>query len=449
MNSLALVLRKLFLLVVLSVVLSNSSVEGKNLNECFPDGRPMSQWFLDKTKIPLEKLGRQFVITSFGAVNDSTILQTESIQRAINEAAAQGGGVVVIPKGIFLSGALFFKPKTHLYVSEGAVLKGSDDIANYPKIPSRMEGQSLDYFAALVNAYGVDGFTITGKGTIDGNGQKYWESFWERRRQNKNCTNLEVSRPRLLFIWNCKNVQVQDVKLHNSGFWTSHYYQCKNVKILDLHIFSPHTVLKAPSTDAIDLDACTDVLVSGCYLSVNDDAIALKGGKGPFADQDPNNGENTNILIENCEFGFCHSALTCGSEAIHNKNILMRNCHIKDAMRVLWLKMRPDTPQKYEFVSVENITGQAFSLLYVKPWTQFFDLQGRKDVPLSFCENISMKHIDLKCEVFFDVAIGENNRLKDFTCEDLSIVAKNGSFDHSMIQGIQIKNVFVNKKKMN
>ncbi len=449
MNSLALVLRKLFLLVVLSVVLSNSSVEGKNLNECFPDGRPMSQWFLDKTKIPLEKLGRQFVITSFGAVNDSTILQTESIQRAINEAAAQGGGVVVIPKGIFLSGALFFKPKTHLYVSEGAVLKGSDDIANYPKIPSRMEGQSLDYFAALVNAYGVDGFTITGKGTIDGNGQKYWESFWERRRQNKNCTNLEVSRPRLLFIWNCKNVQVQDVKLHNSGFWTSHYYQCKNVKILDLHIFSPHTVLKAPSTDAIDLDACTDVLVSGCYLSVNDDAIALKGGKGPFADQDPNNGENTNILIENCEFGFCHSALTCGSEAIHNKNILMRNCLINDAMRVLWLKMRPDTPQKYEFVSVENITGQAFSLLYVKPWTQFFDLQGRKDVPLSFCENISMKHIDLKCEVFFDVAIGENNRLKDFTCEDLSIVAKNGSFDHSMIQGIQIKNVFVNKKKMN
>ena len=449
MNSLALVLRKLFLLVVLSVVLSNSSVEGKNLNECFPDGRPMSQWFLDKTKIPLEKLGRQFVITSFGAVNDSTILQTESIQRAINEAAAQGGGVVVIPKGIFLSGALFFKPKTHLYVSEGAVLKGSDDIANYPKIPSRMEGQSLDYFAALVNAYGVDGFTITGKGTIDGNGQKYWESFWERRRQNKNCTNLEVSRPRLLFIWNCKNVQVQDVKLHNSGFWTSHYYQCKNVKILDLHIFSPHTVLKAPSTDAIDLDACTDVLVSGCYLSVNDDAIALKGGKGPFADQDPNNGENTNILIENCEFGFCHSALTCGSEAIHNKNILMRNCHINDAMRVLWLKMRPDTPQKYEFVSVENITGQAFSLLYVKPWTQFFDLQGRKDVPLSFCENISMKHIDLKCEVFFDVAIGENNRLKDFTCVDLSIVAKNGSFDHSMIQGIQIKNVFVNKKKMN
>ena len=442
------VLMRLFILVLVSVVLPFSLFAEKNAKEQFPDGSIISDWFLDKAKIPLEKLGQQYVITSFGAVLDSTVLQTEAIQHAINNASAKAGGVVVIPKGIFLSGALFFKPGTHLYLEDGAILKGSDDIANYPKIPSRMEGQNLDYFAALVNAHGVDGFTISGKGTIDGNGQKYWESFWECRRQNKNCTNLEVSRPRLLFIWNCKNVRVQDVKLHNSGFWTSHYYQCSNVKILDLHIFSPHTVLKAPSTDAIDLDACSNVLVSGCYLSVNDDAIALKGGKGPFADIDPNNGENTNVLIENCEFCFCHSALTCGSEAIHNKNIVMRNCHISDAMRVLWLKMRPDTPQKYEFIAIENISGQAFSLLFIKPWTQFFDLQGRKDTPLSVCENVTLKNIDLKCEVFFDVAIGENNRLRDFTFEELNIEAKNGSFDHSMIQGVRTQNNFVNKRKV-
>ncbi len=98
-------------------------------------------------------------------------------------------------------------------------------------MPSRMEGQNLDYFPALVNAYGVNGFTISGNGTIDGNGLKYWESFWQRRKENPNCTNLEVSRPRLLFIWNCNNVQIQDVKLHNAGFWTSHYYKCNNVKI--------------------------------------------------------------------------------------------------------------------------------------------------------------------------------------------------------------------------
>jgi polygalacturonase len=106
----------------------------------------------------------------------------------------------VIPEGTFLSGALFFKPKTNLYLSKGAVLKGSDNIADYPIMASRMEGQNLDYYPALVNAYGVNGFSISGKGTIDGNGLKYWESFWQRRKENPKCTNLEVSRPRLLFI---------------------------------------------------------------------------------------------------------------------------------------------------------------------------------------------------------------------------------------------------------
>lgn len=433
----------IFLLVSCSFL---PRVLAKENGNRFPDGSQISNWFLKVEKIQLNHLGRQFDISAFGAISDSSVLQTTVIQRAIDEASKSGGGVVIIPKGTFLSGALFFKPKTHLYISEGGVLKGSDDIGQYPKQASRMEGQNLDYYPALVNAYGVNGFTISGKGTIDGNGMKFWDSFWERRKQNRNCTNLEVSRPRLIFVWNCKDVQVQDVRLHNSGFWTSHYYKCSNVKILNLHIFSPHEPVKAPSTDAIDIDACSNVLIKDCYMSVNDDAIALKGGKGPWADQDPNNGENTNILIEGCEFGFCHSALTCGSEAIHNKNVLMRNCVVREAMRVLWLKMRPDTPQKYEFITVESITGEAFSLIYIKPWTQFFDLQGRKDTPISYSENITLKNIDLKCQIFFDVAIGDNNRLKNFTFENLNITATNGSFDLKPIDGVKLSHVKVNQQ---
>jgi polygalacturonase len=417
----------------------------KKVIDTFPDGSKMSKWFSDSSKVSLSKLGKQYVITNFGAVNDSSLLQTVAIQKTIDDASKNGGGVVVIPKGTFLSGALFFKPKTHLYVAEGAVLKGSDNIADYPKMPSRMEGQSLDYFTALVNAYRVDGFTISGKGTIDGNGLRFWEAFWAKRKENPNCTNLEVSRPRLVFVWQSNHVQVQDVKLHNSGFWTSHYYQCNFVKVLNVHIFSPHQPIKAPSTDAIDLDVCSNVLIKGCYMAVNDDAIALKGGKGPWADLIPSNGENTNIVIEDCEFGFCHAALTCGSEAIHNKNIIMRNCYVKDATRVLWLKMRPDTPQLYEYISVENIKGQANSLIYVKPWTQFFDLQGRKDVPLSYSDNISLKNIELKCNVFYDVAISEFDRLSNFKFENLTIEANKIAIDKSMVKGFTLKNVRVNK----
>jgi len=213
----------------------------KYVKDTFPDGSPISNWFKDYTKIQLKDLGKQYKITDFGVSKDSTKIQTTAIQKVIDEAAKKGGGVIVVPKGVYLSGALFFKPKTTLYVSDGGVLKGSDNIADFPIMPSRMEGQNLDYFPALVNAYGVDNFSISGKGTINGNGKKYWEAFWQRRKENPKCTNLEVSRPRLVFVWNSNNVQLQDVKLINSGFWTNHFYKCNNVKMLDLHIF-PHTL---------------------------------------------------------------------------------------------------------------------------------------------------------------------------------------------------------------
>jgi len=436
-------MKKILLALAFSLVGLSSINAQKNTTQLFPDGTPISSWFTVNKKITLPQLGKAYVITDYGVKNDSTLVQTEAIQKII-DMATEKGGVIVIPKGTFLSGALFFKPKTHLHVVEGGKLKGSDNIENYPKLPSRMEGQSLDYFTALVNAYQVDGFTISGKGTIDGNGLKYWQAFWQRRKENPNCTNLEVSRPRLVFIWKSNNVQIQDVKLHNSGFWTTHLYQCNNVKILDAHIFSPEKPVKAPSTDAIDIDACINVLVKGCYLSVNDDAIALKGGKGPWADKVPNNGANKNIIIEDCEFGFCHSALTCGSEAIHNRNIIMRNCYVNEATRVLWLKMRPDTPQLYEYILVENVKGNSHSLLFVKPWKQFFDLQGRKDVPLSYSDHVTFRNIEVKCDIFYDVAVSEYDKLSNFTFENFKVESKNPAFDKSVVKGFTLKNVVVN-----
>jgi len=414
--------------------------------DTFPDGSVIPNWFKDYTKLELKDLGKKYTITDFGVGKDSTKIQTTAIQKVIDKAAANGGGVIIIPKGVFLSGALFFKPKTKLYVAEGGFLKGSDNIADYPIMPSRMEGQNLDYFPALVNAYGVDNFSISGKGTINGNGSKYWAAFWQRRKENPKCTNLEVSRPRLVFVWGSNNVQLQDVKLINSGFWTNHFYKCNNVKMLDLYIFSPHLTQKAPSTDAIDIDICTNFLVRGCYMSVNDDAIALKGGKGPYADQDKNNGPNANIIIENTTFGFCHSSLTNGSESIHNKNVIMRNCKIDGASRLLWLKMRPDTPQRYEYIRVEDIKGEAKTCLAVFAWKQFFDLKGRPDVPLSYGDHITLKNIDLKCDVFYGVENDPNVRLSNFTFENLNIEAVKSGVDKSLINGVVFKNVYVNKQ---
>lgn len=287
--------------------------------------------------------------------------------------------------------------------------------------------------------------TISGKGTINGNGLRYWKSFWLRRTVIPKCTNMDELRPRLVHISNSNDVQLSGVRLINSPFWTTHIYKCNNVKLLGLYIFSPAAPVKAPSTDAIDIDVCNNVLVKNCYLSVNDDAIALKGGKGPWADKDSNNGSNTNIIIEDCTYGFCHSTLTCGSESIHNRNIILRRCTINQASRLLWLKMRADTPQNYEYILVEDIKGNAKSFLYIKPWTQFFDLKDRKDIPMSYSDHVTMRNIDFECDVFFNVSASEQYKLTNFKFENLNIKAKDGEYDKSIIPSSEWNNVKVNQ----
>lgn len=426
--------------------------------EVFPDGTPIPEWFRQNKLTDITKLGKQYRITDFGLLNDSTVLQTNLIQAVIDKAQENGGGVVIVPKGTFLSGSLFFKKNTHLHIEEGGKLKGSDDISNFPLVMTRMEGQTLKYFAALVNADELDGFTISGKGIIDGNGLRYWKAFWLRRQFNPKCTNMDEMRPRLVYISNSKNVQLSGVRLINSPFWTTHLYKCENVKLLDLHISSPKEPVKAPSTDAVDIDACKNVLIKNCYMSVNDDAVALKGGKGPGADKDPNNGSNQNIIIEDCTYGFCHGALTFGSESVHDRNIILRRIKVNHAERLLWLKMRPDTPQNYEYVLVEDIEGTEIgNFIYIRPWTQFFDMKGLEVSGVSRGHNITMRNIKLDCENFFNVGasndaqggVGYQYKLSDFKFENIDVTAKKHlEIDTSIIENFKLKNVTVNQKKI-
>lgn len=416
----------------------------KQKQQLWPDGSVMSEWFSDTTKVDVAALGKKYVLTDYGVGTDSTVVQTAKIQAVIDKAAAQGGGVVVVPKGTFLSGSLFFKQGTHLYLEEGGKLKGSERIADFEIRETRIEGQTCKYFTALVNADGIDGFVIAGKGTIDGNGFHYWNEFWIRRKWNPQCTNKDAQRPRLTYISNCKNVTIQDVHLVNSPFWTNHIYKSDHARYLDLYIYAPTSGVKAPSSDAIDIDVCHDVMVRGCYMSVNDDAVAIKGGKGTWADKAPENGPNYNILIENCHYGRVHGCLTLGSESVTDKNIILRNIKVDNASRVLWLKMRPDTPQHYEYVTVDNIQGNTGSFLVVRPWTQFFKPEQRDDMPLSTCNNIVMKNINMSCRNFFDVGKSDKYRLVDFSFENINVKDDKKAFDKTLIENTSIKNVTIN-----
>lgn len=390
---------------------------------------------------------QKYDIAKFGVKPDSNIIQTQAIQKVIDRAAAKGGGAIVIPKGTFLSGALFFKKKTKLILREGAVLKGSDDIKNYPFIASRMEGRSLKYFAALINAYQVNDFSIEGPGTINGNGSKFWKTFWAHRdslrKIGKESTNLEVSRPRLIFIWGSDNVKIQNVKLRNAGFWTTHFYQCNNILVENTDIRSPYLPIPAPSTDGIDLDVCKKVIIRNCYISVNDDAIAIKGGKGPTAHQLPENGVVEDVLIENCTFGVAHAVLTLGSECVHANNITLRNCVVDNNCPILNLKMRGDTFQLYENITIDNIKGKCGSVISLNPWKQFFDLAGSTEKPFGTIRNIKMTNIKVEANKFGEMNGNPLDKLSDFTFKNLEVTTKNPVLKNKY-DDVKFDNVVVN-----
>lgn len=415
--------------------------------EYFPDGTVIEDWFYDTAVPQLEQLGKQYLITDYGVKDDGSIY-TKELQALIDTVNQNGGGVIVVPKGTYMTGALYFKQGVSLYIEKDGVLMGSDDISDYNVCTTRMEGETCQYFDALINADNVSGFTICGEGTIDGNGMRAWKAFWIRRKWNPKCTNKDEQRPRLVYLSNCTDAVIGNVTLQNSHYWTNHIYKCQRVKFINCRIFSPDKPVPAPSTDAIDIDVCTDILVKNCYIHVNDDSVVLKGGKGPWADTLPENGMNERILVEDCTYGFCHGCLTCGSESICNRNIFVRRINVERAYNLLWLKMRPDTPQHYEYVSIEDVKGKNIQhIINVNPWTQFYDLKDRKDIPPSYADHITLRNCDCECEVFFDVQQNdEQYRLSDFTFENLNITASRYGTSEQFIENVKLSGNNINSR---
>ncbi len=413
--------------------------------EYFPDGvTPIDDWFYDARIPDCAELGTPYVLTDYG-VKDNGQVYTEKIQQLIDTIAQNGGGVIVVPAGTYMTGSLFFRQGVNLYIEKDGVLMGSDDVTDYPVIETRIEGESCLYFAALINADGVDGFTMCGEGTVDGNGHRAWRAFWQRRKWNPACTNKDEQRPRLTFISHSKNVLVAGLTLKNSHFWTNHIYKSNHIKFVGCHIYSPARPVAAPSTDAIDIDACHDVLVKGCRIEVNDDAVVLKGGKGPYADTAPENGSNERILVEDCDYGFCHGCLTCGSESVHNRNVLVRRIKVHTAYNLLWLKLRPDTPQTYEHITVDDVQGDMTNFVFIRPWTQFFDLKGRTDKPLSVAKNVTVKNCRVTCKTYFNVQQADDQYvLSDFCFKNLEITAEDIGNSTDAVKNFTATNVKVN-----
>jgi alpha-L-rhamnosidase len=393
-------------------------------------------------------------VTDFGAVGDGTTLDTKSIQSAIDHLAANGGGTLLIPKGVFLSGALFLKPGVELYLDEGAVLKGSTNIADFPKMKTRIEGQFIDWIPALVNADHCDHLRITGSGTLDGDGHSYYVEFWHARRKNADVTNLAVERPRLMFIQDSRGVQVKGVTFKDSGFWNLHLYKCVDVAVSGVHFEAPYQkgTVPGPSTDGMDIDSCQGVNVRGCSFAVNDDCIGLKGTKGPFALKDKDSPPIEHIRVSDCTFVAGQGVVTLGSEATVVNDVIVENCTVTGKIPLVRFKLRPDTPQLYENIQYRNITltgtEDVFEdeIIAIKPWTQFFDLKGATP-PKSVVKDITLSNIHGTFGKFGEIegAAGQTD-ISNITLENIHVNLKDPNLYEHDVKNLVVKDVTVNGK---
>jgi polygalacturonase len=251
-----------------------------------------------------------------GAKGDGVHFDGVAIQEAIH-VAAHNGGILTFKPGTYLTGSLFLESGMTFDVPEGVTLIGSENRIYYPEIPTRIAGIEMTWPAALINVRDQKDVTITGKGTIDGNGPIWWKSYWDLRKEYEPkglrwASDYDARRPRLMLFQNSENIHLGGgITLKRSGFWTVQVLYSHDITI-DGVIIRNNEGGKGPSTDGIDIDSSKKVLVAHADIDVNDDALCLKAGRD--SDGLRVNRPTEDIIIHDSIIRRGAAAITIGSE---------------------------------------------------------------------------------------------------------------------------------------
>jgi polygalacturonase len=420
---------------------------------------PYFDGHLQMNRIKPKSAAKRYSIEEFGAIGNAARLNTSAIQKAIDRVAAAGGGTLVVPKGVFRTGAVFLKSGVNLHFSRGAVLQGSTNIRDYPRRSTRIEGHTEPWCPAIINADGIDHLCITGPGMIRGGGRPFWDAFWNRYNADHGTKNLDVYRPRNILLENCNDVLVQGIRSRDSGFWNLHLFRCRCVRIEGVDIRAPYP---SPSTDGVDVDSCQHVEILNCHISVNDDCVAIKGNKGPFAAAMTEIPPVEHVRVRGCTFGFGHGVLTLGSEACVVRDVVVENCTVrhsacaKETNVVARLKLRPDTPQHYENIHWRNIRVEGrCELVAIKAWTQYFDLKGQP-APKQVVKNISISNVKGRLAHFGTISGPKAATVSEVRLENIDVrymASRNGRGKPTppvvlRADKLRLKNVKVNGRKL-
>lgn len=248
-----------------------------------------------------------FNVRDFGAKGDGKTLDHGIMQKAIDAAAAAGGGRVLFPPGRYLSGSIALKSGVTLHLEKGATILGSTDLNHYRRLN----------FLALITAHDQQDIGITGQGTIDGQGKTIADAVIGPIKPGKYPDAGESKRPVIINFLNCRGVTVRDVTLRESACWVQYYRDCRKVRIENIKV----KTLAAITNDGLDIDGCSDVVVRGCDIDSQDDALCLKSTRRICE----------NVLIENCRLRSSCNALKFGTASFKGfKNITVRNLEIHD-----------------------------------------------------------------------------------------------------------------------
>jgi polygalacturonase len=256
-------------------------------------------------------------ITKYGATGDGTTLNTGAIQKAIDECNRTGGGKVIFPAGIYLSGTIELKDNVTLHLNKDARLLGSTDLEQYRNLDPFTEGLGIDVGWALVVAVDAKNIGIEGEGAIDGQGSKLKAEhiLKDTRPEGQRWGR----RPFLVRIVRCTGVTVKDVTLNYAAAWTSHYFQSRQITIEGIKIVS----VGVAHNDGIDIDGCQDMVIKNCDIVSGDDAVVFKTTSSKMGCK--------NIVVSGMRLKSNQAAIKMGTESMAPfEDIKISNCHIYD-----------------------------------------------------------------------------------------------------------------------
>jgi len=280
-------------------------------------------------------------IRDFGATGKGNVKDTKAFEDAIRECEIRGGGTIYVPPGVYLTGPIHLKSNMTLYIDNGAILKFSQDLEDFPLVYTRWEGEEQKVYSPLIYAENAENISITGFGLIDGQGSIWWQLHREKR--------LMYPRPRAVCFYRCKNIAIDGIRIINSPSWTINPICCNSVAVHNVKIQNPYD---SPNTDGINPESCKGVIISDCYIDVGDDCITLKSGTEDCREKIP----CENITVTNCIMAHGHGGIVIGSEMSGGvRNVVVSNCIFEGTDRGIRIKTRRGRGGIVEDIRVSNI----------------------------------------------------------------------------------------------